>query len=421
MYFLKYLYQSKIRLNVYKSILIRQHLLSAKKNNNFKIRLKTFLSVLSLIYTIPRRIKKTTAHHLIIDNFVAPKHIDLRRTFITYFKENITLEDVVLGNHKYYFYRKLSARILLQCFKIWFKFLVVSGLNLFVRHKYPTNFYYYVAANLINATLMQPKGLYLFQMYDPTTYLTALLLQKEHDNIYLSVSNSFTYGYNRYAELEKVKVILCHKYQEEEVANFIKIGWFNVKSTELWGPEEIIQHNAIPVQSPKFDLGMYSTGYWARNGRNREKEVEAVRNYKHINNPYYVEFVDLLEKMIALKNELGLTLKIYTHPLERSWFNEYGIKPPFWDVALKNNIEIDLSGENSLQQLHEVKIGVGSMSTILLDRWHHDLASLIFYNNQEKNTFYQPKFFGHYSDNFFYHLDELKPLVIERLKTIKHF
>lgn len=419
MYFLKYLYQPTIKWNVYKSILIRQHLLYTKTNNNFKVRLKTFLSILSLIYTVPRRIKKTTAQHLIIDNFIAPKHIDLRKEFIVYFKEDVELDNIVLGNHQYYFYRELSFLVLFQCFKVWFKFLIFSGLNLFISHKYPTNFYYYVAANLINAKLMQPKGIYIFQMYDTTTYLTALLFQKEYSNIYLSVSNSFTYAYNRYTELEKVKIILCHQYQEEEVANFIRLGWFNVKSTHLWGPEEIKQHKAIPLQRPQFDIGMYSTGYWARNGRNREKDVEAVRNYKHINNSYHLEFMELLEKVIVLKDELGLTIKIYSHPLERDWFNNYGIKPPFWDLAIENNIEIDLSGENSLNQLHEVKIGIGSMSTILLDRWHHDLASLILYENKEENQMYQPKFFGNYSNNFFYHLDELKQLIIQHLRMIE--
>lgn len=415
MYFLKYLYQSKIPLNVYKSILIRQQLLNAKTNNSFKLRLKTFLSVLSLLYKIPNSIKKTKAKHLVIDSFIAPKHIDLRREFIAYFNDDVELEDVVLGNHQYFFYQKFSLNVLFQCIIIWFKFLIITFLNLFIKQKYPTNSYYYVAANLINAKLMQPKGIYLFQMYDTATYLSTFLLQKEHDNIYVSVSNSFTYGYNRYAELEKVNIILCHQYQHEEVGNFIRIGWFNVKSLNLWGPEEIAQHNAVPIQIPTFDIGMYSSGYWARNGRIRERDVEAVRSYKHIDNPHHVEFMNLLEKVISLKEKLGFTVKIYTHPSERDWFNDYGIKPPFSDLAAKHNIEIDLSGGNSLDKLYEVKIGLGCMSTILLDRWHHGLTSLILHENKDDNDIYQPKFFGDYSNFFFNNLTELKPLIREHI------
>ena len=112
MYFLKFLYQSKIPLNVYKSILIRQHLLNAKTNNSFKLRLKTFLSVLALLYRIASRIKKTKAQYLIIDSFVAPNHIDLRKEFVTYFNDDIELEDLVLGNHQHFFYQKLSFSII---------------------------------------------------------------------------------------------------------------------------------------------------------------------------------------------------------------------------------------------------------------------------------------------------------------------
>ena len=417
MYFLKFLYQSKIPLNVYKSILIRQHLLNAKTNNSFKLRLKTFLSVLALLYRIASRIKKTKAQYLIIDSFVAPNHIDLRKEFVTYFNDDIELEDLVLGNHQHFFYQKLSFSIILECVVIWLKFLIVAFLNLFVKQKYPTNAYYYVAANLINVKLMQPKNLYLFQMYETSTYLSALLLQETQENIYLSVSNSFTYVCNRYTELEKSNIILCHKYQEEEVGNFIRIGWLNVKSVNLWGPEEIEQHNAVPVKVPTFDIGMYSSGSWARNGRNRERDVEAVRSYKHINNPPHVEFMDLLEKVIALQEELGFTVKIYTHPLERNWFNNYDIKPPFWDLAIKNNIEIDLSDGNSLDKLYEVKIGLGCLSTILLDRWHHDLASLILYRGKEDNDMYHPKFLGNYGDNFFSKETKLELLINKHLKS----
>jgi hypothetical protein len=416
MYFLKYLYQKNIPLNVFKSVLIRQQLLAAKTDNRFQLRLKTWLSILALLYTVPRRAKKTNAHYLIIDNFVAPKHIDLRRDFVDFFNNDIQKEDIVLGNHQYYFYRKLTLSILLQCFGIWFKFSMVGFANLFIKHRYPTNFYYYVAANLINGRLMQPKGIYIFQMYDTATYLSALLLQKQHDNIYLSVSNSFTYGYNRYTELDNVRIILCHKYQLEEITNFIKIGWFNAKSIHLWGPEEITEHNAVPVQTPTFDIGLYSTGYWARNGRNRERNVEAVRTYQHINNPYHVEFMDLLKTIIGFKEELGLTVKIYTHPLERDWFNQHGILPPFLELAKQHNIHIDLSEGNSLDKLHEVKIGIGAMSTVLLDRWHHNLESLILYQNEGDKQNYQPKFFGAYSKNFFNRLEELQPLIVDFLE-----
>jgi hypothetical protein len=256
MYFLKYLYQSKIPLSIKKSILNRQQLLNQKTNNSFKARLKTFLSILAIPFFVVKRIKKTTAQNIICDSFIAKNQLDLRLDFVAYFDEDIEKKDVVVTNHQYFYYRKLSIAIFFKCISIWFQFLMITFANLFQNHKYPTVFYYYVATNLINAALMQPKKIFLFQMYDTSTYISALLLQNKYENVFLSVSNSIIYAFNRYAALEKTNIILCNRYQEEEVASFVKNGWFTAKSIQLWGPEEIMEHNASAVQSPQFDIGL---------------------------------------------------------------------------------------------------------------------------------------------------------------------
>lgn len=419
MYFLNYLTQSKISLSVRKSILLRQQLLNNKTNNSFKLRLKTFLSVFSIPIFIIRRIKKTTAQHIIFDSFIAANHLDLRMDFVVHFDEELQKEDVVVANHQYFYYKKLLFGILLKCFRIWLKFLIITFINLFQNHKYPTVFYYYVATNLINAALMQPKKIFLFQMYDTSTYLSALILQNEYENVFLSVSNSITYPFNRYTTLEQTNIILCNRYQKEEVANFVKNGWFNVKNILLWGPEEITEHNAIPVHAPQFDVGLYSSGYWARNGRNREKDVEAVRSYRHIENIHYLEFLALLNKMIEIRKETGITVKIYTHPLERDWYNHHQIKPPYSDLAEQHGLIVDLSGGNSLSKLYEVNIGISTMSTILLDRWHHGLNSLILHEEETNKDFYRIKYFGNYSRFFVENLNDLKPLILEQVKGLK--
>ena len=415
MYFLKRLYQPNIPLSVYKSVLIRQQLLNNKTNNSFKIRLKTFLSILAIPIFIIKRIKKTTAQHIICDSFIASHHIDLRRDFVAYFDKNIEKEDVVVTNHQYFYYQKLSISILLKCVGIWLKFLIIAFINLFQNHKYPTVFYYYVATNLINAALIQPKKIFLFQMYDTSTYISALLLQNKYENVFLSVSNSIIYPFNRYSTLEKTNIILCNRYQKEEIASFVNNGWFTAKSILLWGPEEIIEHNAIPVHHPQFDVGLYSSAYWARNGRNRERDITAIRSYKHINNPHYLEFVELLNTIAKIREEIGITAKIYTHPMERDLYNQHQIKPPYWDLAKEQGIEIDLSEGNSLSKLYEVNIGISTISTVLLDRWHHGLNSLILHKAENNKNYYRVNFFGSYSHNFVEDLNDLKPLIVKQL------
>lgn len=419
MYFLKYLTQSKISLSVCKSFLLRQKLLNDKTNNSFKLRLKTFLSVFLTPIFIALRIKKTNAQHIILDSFIAPHHLDLRMDFVTHFDASVQKDDVVVANHQYFYYRKLSFGALLKCFGIWFKFLIITFINLFQNQKYPTVYYYYVATNLINAALTQPKNIFLFQMYDTSTYLSALILQNEYENVFLSISNSITYPFNRYTTLEKSNIILCNRYQKEEVANFVKNGWFETKKLHLWGPEEITEHNAIPVHSPQFDVGLYSSGYWARNGRIRATDLEVVRSYRHIDNIYYQEFVELLNKIIEIRKETGITVKIYTHPLERDWYNNHQIKPPYCDLAEQHGLIVDLSEGNSLSKLYEVNTGISTISTILLDRWHHGLNSLILHDEENNKDYYKVKYFGSYSRFFVENLDDLKPLILEQVKGLK--
>jgi hypothetical protein len=419
MYFLKYLTQSKISLSVRKSFLLRQKLLNDKTNNSFKLRLKTFLSVFLIPIFIIRRIKRTTAQHIILDSFIAAHHLDLRMDFVVHFDKDIQKGDVVVANHQYFYYRKLSFDILLKFFGIWLKFSTITFINLFQNNKYPTIYYYYVATNLINAVLTQPKKIFLFQMYDTSTYLSALILQNEYKNVFLSVSNSVIYPFNRYTTLDKSNIILCNRYQEEEIANFVQNGWFKSKKLLLWGPEEITEHNAIPIHPPQFDVGLYSSGYWARVGRNREYNINAIRSYQHIDNIYYQEFLTLLDKIIEIRNETGITVKIYTHPLERDWYNDHQIKPPYWDLADQHGLIVDLSGGNSLSKLYEVNIGISTISTILLDRWHHGLNSLILHEEENNKDYYRVKYFGSYSRFFVENLDNLKPLILEQIKDLK--
>ena len=164
---------------------------------------------------------------------------------------------------------------------------------------------------------------------------------------------------------------------------------------------------------------MYSSGYWARNGRNREKNIDAIRTYRHIENPHYLEFLALLNKIVAIRKETGITVKIYTHPLERDWYNNYQVKPPYSDLAEEHGLNIDLSNGNSLSKLYEVNIGISTMSTVLLDRWHHGLNSLILHKEEINLDFYKVKYFGSYSRFFVRNLNDLKPLILEQIKGLK--
>lgn len=415
MYFLKYLYNQPLNWSILKSIVLRQKLSVTKDKNDLKNRFITFASIFLLLLNVLRRGKKTTANYIICDSFISAPQIYLRQFFITHFNSDVSEKDVIVTNHKYFYYKKISLKIILNVILIWIKFVLISFLNIFIKNDYPTRFYYYIAANLINVELTQPKKVFLFQMYDTSTYLTALLLQYKHSNVYLSASNSIIFPFNRYTYLENVSIILCNEYQKKEVANYQNFGWFKAKETLYWGVEEILEHNKIEVKEPKIDIGIYSTGFWARKGLNREQNIDAIRNYTHIENPLYILFIKIIETIIEIQETTDISVKIYTHPIERTWYNEHNIKPPYMEFAEKNKIEVDLSTGNSLSKLYEVKIGIGTISTVMLDRWYHELVSLIYYNVEREKDFYRPKYLGNYSENFYQEHHELKPLILKKL------
>ena len=415
MYFFKYLYSGQLNRSILKSILLRQQLSRTKERNDLKSRFKTFLAILFLPLNLLKRAKKTTANYVICDSFIPNKQIRFRSFFVAHFSTDIQEDDIVVTNHKHLFYKKLSLKVIFNVLRTWLKFVVISFFNLFIKNSYPTSFYYYVLTNLINVELVQPRKVFLFQMYDTSTYLTGLFLQHKHPNVYLSASNSIIFPFNRYTCLENVNIILCNEYQKEEAANYIDFGWFKAKSILNWGVEEILEHNKIVATDPKIDIGIYSTGFWARNGLNREQNIEAIRNYTHIDNPSYIKFVEILETVIKLQSESNISAKIYTHPIERMWYNDHQIKPPYMEIAEKYQIEVDLSEGNSLSKLYEVKIGIGTISTVMLDRWYHGLISLILYNKEEEKDYYRPKFLGSYKENFYLEHHELQPLILKKL------
>lgn len=397
-----------------KSFIKRLQEKRAEFGNPYRLRLKTFVSLLLLPISFLRRARRTTATELIVEFYrVSAQGEADRIDCVTHYVPTTPREALVVANHKHMYYRPgVGLDAWGRAIGIWLRY-VGGALGELVAPARYTNFYmYYVAVNAIHIALLRPTRIYLFNPYDAGAYLTAWQHQHTHD-LHVILGNSALYAHCRYTHLPAAHLVLCNPCQYEEIAAFRRMGWLAYRSLTLWGPEEALQHAHIEPCAPSVDIGIYSRGDWARRGLYRVRDVARVRAYACADNPAYQTFLEVLDFAIALRERFGVSVKIYTHPLERDWYNQEGIDPPYSAKAQAKGIQVDLSPGNSVGRFHEVRIGLGIMSTSLLDRWYHGLDSWIYYTAVDR-YFYKPKFMGRYADRFFEDEAQLMALMEER-------
>ncbi|MGB0861937.1 MAG: hypothetical protein ACPG19_03260 [Saprospiraceae bacterium] len=376
------------------------------------IRVRKFLRVALLPLVLILTLKKTKGKITIIDNFISIDKHQFRLDFIKYFNSEYKNEDFVFLTGKKYFYNSLGLQKLVKCFVVWWDFSIMALMAIFTKKSNYNRIHFdNIASNLINLILVEPKKVYLFNLGSPTAYLTALFGQVDFD-FYISSSNSVLYSANKYGHLPDATLLLCWNYQLEEYKSYTNLGWVKVKEAILWGPEEILEHSQVKPEPHQYDVGIYSRGDWARKKNlSRVKDLEALRNYEYSNDYYPKSFREMVKLLGEMKPQF--TMKIYTHPLERDLYNKHNIKPDYWDLAEKYNIEIDLSEGNSIDKLYECKIGVGGVTTILMDRWGHELEGFMAYNKELDEKYCVPKHLGKYGKSFFNNIKELENLLIQ--------
>lgn len=394
-----------------KSLLKRLHEKHAEFGNPYRLRVKTFLSLLLLPVSFLRRARRTMATELVIEFYrVSANGESDRIDCVTHYAPSTPREALIVANHKHMYYRPGGGwQPWAKAIGIWLRYTASALGELIAPARYPNFYMYYVAVNAIHIALLRPQRIYLFNPYDAGAYLTAWQHQSSHE-LHVILGNSALYGHCRYTHLPDAHFILCNPCQYEEIAAFRRMGWLAYRTLTLWGPEEALQHAHIQHPPQTVDIGIYSRGDWARRGLYRERDVEQVRAYARVDNPAYQTFLEVLDFAIALRQRYGVSVKIYTHPLERDWYNQEGIDPPYSAKAQAHGIQVDLSPGNSVDKFHEARIGLGIMSTSLLDRWYHGLESWIYYTAVDR-YFYKPQFMGRYASRFFETEAELMALM----------
>jgi len=232
-------------------------------------------------------------------------------------------------------------------------------------------------------------------------------------------SNSLLYSDNRYFHLPNCKFKYCSKVQLEELKIYQRNNWFKSKTVDFWGLEESLFFDKLDVNKvPSYDIAIYSSGGWAR--QNNLMQMDAIQlNNEGINkeNLLYKLFNSILQVVIVLKQEHGVTAVIYPHPHERRLMKS-GVVLPYLKLAKEHGIEINLHNDNSIQEIFSSKLAVASVSTMVFDRLNFDLKGFVFSGKGQKDFLVNPVYLGSYSWVCYNNNDELKNKIETELKLL---
>jgi hypothetical protein len=241
----------------------------------------------------------------------------------------------------------------------------------------------------------------LFFCYEPETYLSTLVASMLMPDYYpvVASSNSPLFRDNRYLYNPKLDLKLCSRIHEAEVMHYKAAGWMQVRSTTLWGLEESIVYDKLEATAPIYDLGIYSSGGWARTyDLWRSHDLARLRQGGFLDNPMYLQLLVILDQVAQLRvAHPQLKVCFYLHPHELSLLHQHDIRPPYLERLDREGITYSLAGSDSQARIYEPRVGVAVLSTILFDRLHLGLKSLFYNGDAILNGVIETKYLGEYA------------------------
>ncbi len=354
-----------------------------------KLQLRFFITFFLMMWSIPFRVRRNPGKEVLYyDTILNEDSAQKRRYFLHKHLQNSGGAEAIMGFDGNASFPKLYMNGITFA-KLWaiHRVAVTFALAAFLDLFKPTRIHWMWRLALVNKTLQQilwhsPRHeQYQFFSYEPSTYLSSLLTArylKGYSPNTIS-SNSVQFSNNRYLWNPNLNYKLCSRFQEEEIQHYVDFGWMHIGSQETWGLEEVIYIDRVTRADPTYDIGIYTGAFWARTKDLwRSGDLDALRNYKYIENPVYAQFLPILEAVVELKQAHNLKVKVYFHPYEFSLLAKHGIRPPALDYLEANGIDWDQEGKTSWDNFYEPKVGIAMLSTIIFDRLHYGLPSYFF-------------------------------------------
>lgn len=272
-------------------------------------------------------------------------------------------------------------------------------------------------------SLARKKFKYIFfSLFTPQTYFSSLFADKLLVDYYFSFSNTLLLDSNQYTYLPNGVGIVCSELQLEELAAFRGNNWINIKELVRGVNEDALCLDSIEKSEVKFKIGIYSSGFWARNENGvRHPITDLQQGNIEYNNSTYLTFLDrVLLPLIAFSQGCDeFKAVIYLHPYERTLKANYNLPPPYMDLIKNTSIELDWSGDDSVSKLYQCEIGISIVSTIISDRISMGLDAYYISNKDENGSLVHDFFDGQYLGQYQKHLinsnDHLRQIFLKSI------
>lgn len=263
----------------------------------------------------------------------------------------------------------------------------------------------------------------LYFCYEPETYLSALIASVIVPDYRPQVvaSNSLLFRDNRYLFNPRLDFRLCSRIQVGETDIYRRLGWMQVRSVTLWDLEEAMLYDQVPATPPTYDIGIYSSGGWARtHDLWRAADMNILRRGGYLDNPMYLQLLVILDVVTTLKKERpGLRVAFYLHPHELRLLHKNDVRPPYLPILDANGIDYSLEGQNSILGIYGPRIGIAVSSTILFDRMHLGLRSFYYAGTAIKNGLIDVRYLGDYAQYGYTDAGELREKILGELEIGK--
>ena len=264
----------------------------------------------------------------------------------------------------------------------------------------------------------KPEKIYFFHTYYLPVSICSLYLSNILP-IYSISGNTPLSKWSPYKVYDHL--VLCNQYQLEEVEYLRKQKQIKFNGCTFYGNEnqEVYEKYSNWVKeyfTPKYDIGIYTMGFWARaGGVSRIEKFNLIKSHPdYNNNEYYFHEKEMINQIKEISEELNLKIIIYPHPYERQILENTNLNSYYADLEELSNFEIDNEGKSSNLKFEDSKIGITTYSTVGFDRLNFNFKS-IFYVKKNELDLFDASVPSKWGENFVQNRDQLKKRIISLL------
>lgn len=327
-------------------------------------------------------------------------------------------DEVCFYTSRYLWYRHFYAIIVVYIL------ILFKALDLFIGKTQYDHAWFTKMLILTAQVCLAPKDFtYIyFNLFTLQSYLAASFADYFGASYMVSFSNTLLLDANRYTFLPAAKGLLCSAIQQSEANAFEENDWFMVGTLQLCKSEDGLMIDALEKKPIAYDLGIYSSGFWARDPRGIRIPIDQLKQASTCTHKVYDVFLNyiLLPAIYLKRSQPHLRIKVYPHPYERFLFSQHKVSPPYALLLSEADIEIDLTGSDSLSEIYACRVGVSITSTIISDRLALGLEGFYLNNKNEAGEKLHDFFDGRYLGEYKKHLIDSQDWFERYFTTVSH-